>query len=272
MNIVAFAVALLVASGPALAQVPAQGNFKSQSVSFDVGGAIAFRGTSSFNKKEPAIIVAVSNQRLAPTLSDFFDRRRALDTLVKGDDTALVYFEFTPEGRYRGLSYYFGPGNGCGYCTSEVASNVKFANGKIAGTLKGTEKGRPFDISIDVALMNDDHGAALPADGGAPGKAYWAYHSALGRHDPVALRPTLTSGRMEVWDRSKKNGELSEYVAYLVERHPLASFKIKEAWVRTDVANLLIEGDGPAGALSGEVLLVREKGAWVVDSEVLVPR
>jgi len=269
MKIVALAVAFLVASGPALAQEPAKGNFKSQSVSFDLGGAIAFRGTSSINKTEPAIIVAVSNRRLVPTLSDFLDRRRALDTLVKSDDTALVYFEFTPEGRYRGLSYYFGPGNGCGYCTSEVVANVKFANGKIAGTLKGTEKSRPFDISIDVALMNDDHGAALPADGGAPGKAYLAYHSALSKHDPIALRPTLTSGKMEVWDRSKKNGELAEYVAYLVERHPLTSVRIKEAWARADVANLLIEGEGPAGALSGEVLLLREKGAWVVDSEVL---
>jgi len=72
MKIVALAVAFLIASGPALAQEPAKGNFKSQSVSFDLGGAIAFRGTSSINKTEPAIIVAVSNRRLVPTLSDFW--------------------------------------------------------------------------------------------------------------------------------------------------------------------------------------------------------
>ena len=93
MKIVALAAAFLVASGPAFAQEPVKGNFKSQSVSVDLGGAIAFRGTSSFNQTEPAIIVAVSNRRLVPTLGDFLDRRRALDTLVKSDDTALVYFE-----------------------------------------------------------------------------------------------------------------------------------------------------------------------------------
>lgn len=266
----AFAFAVLFASTIAFADESAKGNFKSQSVAFDVAGSIAFRGTSSFNKDEPALIVAISNWRLAPALGNYLDRRRALDTLVKDEKTALVYFEFTPEGRYRGLSYYFGPGNGCGFCTSEVASTVKLANGRLAGALKGTEKARPFDVSIDVALMNDDHGSALPSDGGAPGKAYLAYHTALGKRDPAALRPTLSSDSVEVWDRAKKNGQLAEYVQYLIDQRLLSSVKIKKGWAKADMANLVVEGDGPAGALSGEVLLFRQQGAWVVDTEVLV--
>ena len=267
---VAVAALVAVTSGSLLAQEPAAGKFQSQSVTFDLGGAIAFTGTSSFNKEQPALIVAVSNKRLAATLSDFVDRRRAIETLVNDDSTAVVYIEFTPQGVYRGLSYYFGPGNGCGFCTSEVASTVKLVNGKLTGTLKGTEKSRPFSMTIDVAVMNDDHGAALPADGGAPGKAYLAYHAALLKHDPTALRPTLTAGKMTVWDRAKKDGELADYVNYLLDKHPLTSVKITKAWAKADVAVLLIQGDGPAGAVSGEVLLVRENGAWVVDSEVLV--
>jgi hypothetical protein len=270
MKIAALALVLLVASAPALADETAKGKFQSQSVSFDLGGTVAFRGTSSF-KPEPAIIVAVSNQGLAAALSNYLDRRRALDTLVKDEKTALVYFEFTPEGRYRGVSYYFGSGNGCGFCSSEVASTVKLSNGRLAGTLKGTEKARPFDVSIDVALMNDDHGSALPSDGGAPGKAYLAYHAALLKHDPAALRPTLAPDLLEVWERSNKNGQLAGYVTYLLEQHMLTSVRIKKAWARADVANLVVEGEGPAGTLSGEVLLFREKGAWVVDSEVLAP-
>lgn len=270
MKIAAVAAVVLAASGLAAAQGPAKGTFQSQSITFDIGGAIAFNGTSSLNKDEPAIVVAVSNQRLAPTLGDYVDRRRAIDSLVKDDKTAIVYFEFTPQGRYRGLSYYFESGNGCGFCSSEVTSTVALANGKLTGTLRGTEKSRPFNITIDVAVMNDDHGAALPADGGAPGKAYLAYHAALLKHDANALRPTLTSGRMQVWDRAKKDGDLDDYVAYLLNQHPLASVKITKGWARADVASLLVEGDGPAGTVSGEVLLLHEKGAWVVDSEVLV--
>jgi hypothetical protein len=270
LKIAAFTIALLAASGFAIAVESGNGKFQSKSVAFDLGGAVAFRGTSTLNAAEPAIIVAISNRNLVATLSDYIDRRRAIDSLVKNDETAVVYFEFTPEGRYRGLSYYFEPGNGCKFCSGDVESTVKLVNGKLAGTLAGTEKGRPFNVSLDVTVMGDDHGAALPPDGGAPGKAYLAYHAALGKRDPVALRPTLTSGKMAIWDRSKKNGELAEYLDYLAKQHLLTSVRIKKAWSRADVANLLVEGDGPAGTLSGEVLLLREKGAWVVDSEVLV--
>jgi hypothetical protein len=125
-------------------------------------------------------------------------------------------------------------------------------------------------VSLDVAVMDDNHGASLPPDGGAPGKAYLAYHAALRKRDAVALKPTLTSGGVAIWDRSKKNGELAEYVEYLANKHLLTSVRITKAWAGAEVANLLIDGDGPAGKLSGEALLLREKGAWVVDSEVLV--
>jgi len=270
MKIAALAFAALAATGSASAQEPAKGSFQSKDVKFEFGGAIAFNGTSAFDTSQPAIIVAASNRKLVPTLSDYLDRRRAIDTLVKNESTAIVYFEFTPDGRFHGLSYYFEQGNGCGFCTSEVASTVKLANGRLTGTLKGTEKSRPFAITIDVAIMNDDHGAALPAGGGAPGKAYLAYHAALNKHDAAALRPTLTAGKMEVWDRAKKDGELNDYVQYLLDKHLMTSLTIIRGWAKADVAALVVEGDGPAGKLSGEVLLLLEKGAWVVDSEVLV--
>lgn len=269
MRIAAFATVLLAASGFALAADSASGKFQSKSVSFDLGGAVAFRGTSSLNTTDPAIIVAVSNQKLAASLSSYIDRRRVIDALVKNEETAVVYFEFTPEGRYRGLSYYFMSGNGCNFCSSQVASTVKLTNGRLAGTLVGTEKDRPFNVALDVGVMDDDHGAVLPPDGGAPGKAYLAYHAALRKRDPVALKPTLDSGGVTIWDRSKKNGQLAEYVDYLVDKHMVTSVRIKKGWTRADMANLLVEGDGPAGAMSGEVLLTREKGAWVFDSEAL---
>ena len=269
MKIAAFTIVLLAASGFALAGEPVNGKFQSKSISFDLVGAVAFKGTSTLKTTEPAIIVAVSNRKLVATLSNYVDRRRAIDVLVNDDETGVVYFEFTPEGRYRGLSYYFGPGNGCSFCSSDVVSTVKLANGRLAGTLTGTEKDRPFNVSLDVAVMDDNHGAALPPDGGAPGKAYLAYHAALRKRDPVALKPTLTPGGVAIWDRSKKNGELGEYVDYLANQHLLTSVTIKKGWTRENVANLLVEGDGPVGAMSGEVLLLREKGAWVVDSEAL---
>jgi hypothetical protein len=212
----------------------------------------------------------VSNYKLSPSLSDYVDRKRALKVLVEDEDTAVVYFEFTLDGKYRGLSYYLGSGNGCGFCTSEVKSGVKLASGRLTGSLKGTEKGRPFEIALNVPVMGDDHGAALPPDGGAPGKAFMAYHAALVKRNANALRPTITADQVEVWDRAKKNNALSDYLAYLMDKHLMTTVKITKAWAKDDVAVLLVDGDGPAGGVSGESLLLREKGAWVVDSEAIV--
>jgi hypothetical protein len=265
--------AVVTASGSLGAQhtaAPAAGTFTSKDVAFDVAGAVAFNGPSSLDKAEPAILVVVSNTGLnGDALADFVDRKLAVEKLIKDDKTAVVYLEFTPQGRYRGLSYYFGSGNGCGFCTSEVTSTVKLSNGRLAGKLKGTEKGRPFDLTLDVAVLADAHGSALPADGGAPGKAYLAYHAALVKHDAKALKPTLSPGRIEVWDRANTKGDLSGYVSYLAEDHPMKSVKVVKGWATADKASLVIEGVGEAGNLAGEVLLVNTKGAWGVDEELV---
>lgn len=273
MKLTLLVAAAMLVPGPVAAQETApqaSGKFASRDITFDVAGGIAFNGPSFLNKGETAILVVVSNARLnSGALADFVDRKRAVEKLIKDDETAVVYIEFTPQGRYRGLSYYLVSGNGCGFCTSEVASTVKLANGKLTGTLKGTEQGRPFDISLDVAIMNDSHGTPLPAGGGAPGKGYLAYHAALVAHDSASLKPTLSPGRVTVWDRAKAKDNLDDYVRFLAEDHPLKAVKITRGWASADKASLVIEGEGQAGAVVGEVLLLNVNGAWVVDEELV---
>jgi hypothetical protein len=248
----------------------AKGTFKSKEVVFNVASAVAWNGSSFFEKKDPALVVAISNARVTPGgIADFLDRKRAFEKLIKDDETAVVYLEFSPQGRYRGLSYYFGSGNGCGFCSGDVTSTVKLANGKLAGTLKNAEKDRPFEVSLDVPVLTDEHGAALPADGGAPGKAYLAYHAALVKHDANALKPTLSPGRVEVWERSQKKGNLDGYVTFLSKDHPLKSVKVTKGFATADKASLVIDGESSAGKVTGEVFLVHKNGAWGVDEELV---
>jgi hypothetical protein len=270
MKIAPFAVLMLASH--ALAQTPPalSGTFSSKGASFKIAGGLAFTGKSSLDPDTPVILVAISNASVnAEGLTDFVDRKRAIEKLVKDDQTGVVYLEFTPQGRWRGLSYYFAPGNGCGYCTSEVASTVKLTNGKLVGTLKGTEKDRPFDVALNIQVASDDHGPALPADGGAPGKAYLAYHAALVKNDPKALKPTLSPGNLEMFGRAEKKNDLAGYVAYLGEDHPLKSVRITKAWAGKDKASLLIEGESALGKVSGEVFLVNTGGSWGVDDELV---
>ena len=273
MRIVPFVLlAAFAVAGHALAQTPTvlKGTFSSRGASFEIAGGVAFNGKSSLDPETPVIVVAIANAGInAAAVADFVDRKRAIEKLVKDDQTGVVYLEFTPEGRWRGLSYYFASGNGCGYCTSEVASTVKLANGRLTGTLKGTEKDRPFTVALDMPVMNDDHGPALPADGGAPGKAYLAYHAALVKKDGAALKPTLSPGNLEVYERAQKDNDVAGYLAYLAGKHPVKSVKITKAWGRPDKASLLIEGESEAGKLRGEVFLVNVKGVWGVDEELV---
>jgi hypothetical protein len=205
----------------------------------------------------------------ADALAEYYDRRRVVEKRIRDEETGVVYFEFRPDGTFRGLSYYLGPGNGCGFCSSEVASTVKVANGKVTGTLKGTEKERPFDFTLDVPVMGDDHGAALPPDGGEPGATYLAYHNALLKRDQAALKPLLSADRQNTWVEAEKKGQLAGFVDYLASEHPEKSVRITRGYAKGSTAVLLVAGDSSAGKLVGEVLLMKEKDLWRVDDELM---
>ena len=263
---------LLLLSAPVLAADPpdtVKGTFRSKGITLSAKSAIAFHG-KSFLGGGDALIVAITNARVHPdALAEYYDRRRVVEKRIKDEETGVVYFEFRADGSFRGLSYYFAPGNGCGFCSSEVASTVKVANGKATGTLKGTEKERPFDVSLDVPVMSDEHGAALPADGGAPGAAYLTYHNALVKRDQAALKPLLSADRRNTWAEAEKKGQLGGFVDYLASEHPEKSVRITSGYAKDNTAVLLVAGDSAAGKLVGEVLLMKENGAWHVDDELM---
>jgi hypothetical protein len=245
MCVAAF-VAALTPDAPAVEPADiAHGTFKSQAITLDVRSAIAFKG-KSYLGPDDVLIVAVTNARVhGDALAEYYDRKRAIEKRIKDDDTGVVYFEFRPDGSYRGLSYYFVPGNGCGFCTSEVASTVRLGGGKLSGTLRGTEKDRPFEVVLNVPVMSDDHGSALPAGGGAPGAAYLAYHAALVKRDRATLKPLLSLD------------------------HPDKSLSIVRGFVKGDTAVLLVSGESLVGSRVGEALLKKEKDAWRVDDELM---
>lgn len=246
-----------------------KGSFKSKGITLQAKSAIAYRG-KSFLGGDDALIVVVTNARVHPdALAEYYDRRRVVEKRIKDDETGVVYLEFRPNGSYRGLSYYFAPGNGCGFCSSEVASTVRLSDGKLSGNLKGTEKERPFDLTIDVPLMSDDHGVMLPADGGEPGAAYRAYDAALVKRDRAALRPLLSADRQQTWVDAQKQGQLDAFIDYLASEHPDKSLRVTKGFVKGNTAVLLVAGESPAGKLVGEALLMRENDVWHVDDELM---
>ena len=247
----------------------AKGTFKSQGITMEVRSAVAYRGKSFLDKNSDALIVAITNARIRPeALSDYYDRHLAIEKHVKDEQTGVVYLEFRPDGSYRGLSYYFQSGNGCGYCTGEVTSHVRLVEGRLSGTLTDRESDRSFEITLDLPLLTDDHGATLGADGGAPGKAYLAYHDAIVKRDRAALKSLLSSEQLKTWADAEKKNLLGKFIDELAGEHPGKSARIVRGFATSNKAVLVIGGTGAVGKMLGEAILVKEKDGWRIDDEI----
>jgi len=264
----AFACALAAAVAAA-EEVPgtASGSFRSHGKAMEVKSAIAFRAKSTFDKQD-AIIVAITNARMTDAIADYYDRRRAIDQRLVDERTGVVYLEFRPDGRYRGLSYYFASGNGCVFCSGDVMSSVKLADGKLAGSLQGNEPDRAMQVTIDIPVLSDEHGAPLAGGGGLPGTAYLAYHAALVKRDAKALKPLLSTELRAIMAEAEKKKDVDGFVRWLSREHPTKAVRVVKGNAKGDKAVLAIAGESSTAKLVGEVVLVKEDNGWRFDDEL----
>ena len=256
--------------GSAAAADTAAGSFKSQGLEMEIKSALAFRGKSILDKSDVIVVAVTLAEMDRDALYAYYDRRRAIEQRVKDNDTGVVYFEFHPDGDYRGYSFHFASGNGCGYCGGNmgITPTVKLDKGRLAGKLKGTETNRAFDIALDIAVLSDDHGSPLPPDGGAPGKAYLDYHAALVKRDANALRTVLSDDMREIQARVSKEGRAAAYMNYLAKEHPTQAVKIAKGWSNGKAAVILFDGESSVLKLTGEAILVNQGGTWRVEDEI----
>ncbi len=248
----------------------ATGKFEGKRWTFEAFGAYAFPAEVGMDD-EPGIRVAVSNTGFqTEKLDRYFDREHIIDTFFASAESLVVYFHFAKNGAYRGMTYYFGSGDGCGFCyDGSVQSTVKIEQGRLKGKIKLAAKPEEnsWDIDLDVPVAPGSHGQPLPAGGGEPGTAYVAFHAALVAADKVSLAPLLPEASQTPF---KENPE-AEMDAYRKD-HPDKEAKVVQGWVDGERALLLVHGDTSYGKVETEVHLVREQGRWRVYNEVLQMR
>jgi hypothetical protein len=247
----------------------AEGRFQSKDSWFNVGGAYAFPTDKVGMSDEPGILVAVSNAGFVPEYIDYyFDRKNAIERFFRDDQTAVVYFHFDAEGKYKGLEYYFGSGNGCGFCFDPtVGSTVQKKDSRLTGklTYESEEDQRFFDLEIDVPIAFESYGTPLTADGGGPIAAYAAFHSALADVSEATVNQLMPLVSAEVAATLSEHG--IDYVRYLERSHP-DSYRFVRGWTRADRALLLLEGTSDLGPVTVEAHLLEEQGEWKFDQEV----
>lgn len=265
--------ALAVAAlAPALgAEAPqASGTFSGRNWEFQAVGAYAFPAEVGV-EGEPGIRLAVSNAVFnAETIDRFWDREYVIANRFADDETLVVTFQFAPDGAYRGMSYSFGEGDGCGFCyDGKAVSTVRVAGGRLVGGLKLAPRPgeNSWDLAFDVPVAPAEYGTPLPDGGGEVGAAYAAYHAALMTGDLGALAGLF---QREIAAGLVEHGE--KVAAAWREDHPTRSYRVVRGFRRNDRALLLIEGETPYFGIDVEAHLVREDGAWKLDDEMMQVR
>jgi len=259
---VACVIALSVGAAVAAAgQAQGSGRFEHQGSWFNVGGAYAFPSRVGMGEGE-GIKVAISNAGfVAEGLDRYWDREAYIDATFPDENTLVAYLHFDGKGKYLGASWYFGPGSGCGFCSSsDAVSTVKVAGGRIAGNVRFKDEDTTYDVTFDVPVAPKLPGEALAADGGEPGQAYMAYHSALTAGDEATVMRLMNAQDRDRYAQAKQEGH--DVMAYLESEHP-KELKIVRAFRSGDFATLLFRGEASWGSVHGEAQMKLENGAWV---------
>jgi hypothetical protein len=254
----------------------ASGKFAGTRVSFDVGGAYAF-----WNRGQDRLIeVAVSNDPFRASAFDaFYDPRPVISSRFADDQAHVVYFEFEPDGKYHGLSYYFGSGDGCGFCyDTAVKSTVRIEKQRVKGRIAFKEPNRDFDIQLDVPIAPEEWGQAISGEGGEIGAAYHGYNAAWDKDDHKGVFDRLDSANQRRWKKIEQEdktdrGRLDRYITF---REHDFHWNLKEedarivgGYVRGDQAVLLVKAKNTSiDRIHGQVTLTRENGRWKIGDEV----
>jgi hypothetical protein len=266
------ALATAIVAAPT-ARGDATGTFASGKRTLDLDGTYAFWAKSAAPSGGEVIKVAVSNAEFTDGFfDDYYDREHAIDKIFVDEDAKVVYFEFEPSGKYHGLSYFFAPGENCGYCFDTSArSTVRVEGGHLKGKLAFKRAGErlAFDVDLDVAMPSKDRGEALPAGGGEPGRAYVAYHKALNAGDRKAVYSLLDAKRKAFWDKWTQKG-VDVMDAQWDDFHSrMSAVTVTGGFVRGDRAVVLVDGSSKlVDRLHGEALFRRENGAWRLHDEL----
>ncbi|MDQ6799701.1 MAG: hypothetical protein M3041_02580 [Acidobacteriota bacterium] len=247
------------------------GKFEGTKKVFEAGGGYAYWIHDP--DAGPLIEVAVSNNSFKASYFDaFYEPRPAIDTLFVSDQTAVVYFQFEPNGKYHGMSYYLTSGDGCGFCYDpKVKSTVRIVGNRAKGRLSYAGDNRGFDLTLDVPIAPKEWGKPIDKDGSDVVRVFRAYNAAVDKGDQKAVFKLLDSETRDIWTTQEKKGKLDAYLDYRAEKvhWRLKDARIVSGYVRDNQAVLLVKAISPLiDHIHGQVLLTKEGDGWKIADEV----
>lgn len=264
---------LLLAAGPALAD--GSGTLYQDGKPMALVSAYAYRGPDPFDKtKEITTIVFADKPIDAAAANASADRGEAVSDQLRRAEATRVELNLESDGSLQNVNVNSpgssGSQSGSGWYTLNLAHNdAKRIEGSFRSNDEEDKKsGRFYDLKFALDLPGaPDLGAALPADGGEPAKAYRAYLAALKKGDVDALTKTMTAERSREIVAHRNDPDFKMMFAFIQES-ALRDPKVVKGYSKGDTATLELSGkDGDGNKATSVATMQKEGGSWRVAKE-----
>lgn len=236
--------------------------------------AVAMPKPDPFDKKKSATFVLVTDQEVpAAALADEFEFMRWYDkanlkgfaVLIDGDKRVVSGNVYDPALKHNGFS-------GVGMQQVELtAMTPTRITGKVFIPKPDDFFGDTYQYSatfdlpvtaVKAPAAEPPKGTPLPAGGGEPAKAYAVYAKAITAGDMKGLRKLVDAERAKQMD----SAEFKEMFPMIQAMQP-KNMKITGGAVDGDTATLLATAKDGKETSTGTITMVRQGGAWKVQSE-----
>jgi hypothetical protein len=262
---------LAIVSGLALAD--GSGTLYNDGKAIALKNAYAYRMPDPFDKAKQITRVVFADKPIdAAALKGASDRDDAIDTQLRG--ATRVDLNIESDGSVQNVNTHIGDTSGSqsgsGWYTLTLKTNdAKRVEGRFVTNDEADKKsGHYYDLAFALDLPGaPDLGAALPANGGDPGKAYIGYLAALKKGDIDALAKTMTKARSDELLAHRNDADFKMMFGF-IQGQALRSPKYIKGNSKDDNATLEYNGkDGDNNDVTSTVSMVREGGAWKMEKE-----
>jgi|KBSMisStaDraftv2_1062788.scaffolds.fasta_scaffold33225_2 hypothetical protein len=275
MKVSARCLLLALALVPGLALAGGSGTLYQEGKQIALPNAYAYRGPDPFDKGKTITTVVFADKPIdAAAANAAADRGEAVSDQMRQKDATRVELNLEDDGSVQNVNINApgssGSQSGSGWYTLKLVKNdAKRVEGTFRSNDEADKKeGRFFDLKFALDIAGPpDLGAALPADGGDPGKAYRAYLAALKKGDIDALAKTMTNERSAELIAHRNDADFKMMFAF-IQSSALQNPKFVKGNSKGDSATLELSGkDGDGNNATSIATMQKEGGTWRLAKE-----
>ena len=264
---------LALASG--LAKADGSGTLYQDGKPLALVSAYAYRGPDPFDKTKEITTVVFSDKKIdAAAANAAGNRGEAVEDQLRRDNATRVELNLEGDGSLQNVNIVSGGSSGSqsgsGWYTMKLVKNdAKRVEGTFRTNDEADKKsGRFYDLKFALDIAGPpDLGAALPAGGGEPAKAYMAYLAALRKGDVDALAKTMTAERSREILAHRSDPDFKMMFGF-IQQSAMRDPKVTKGYSKGDSATLELSGkDGDGNAATSVATMKKEGATWRLAKE-----